>query len=449
MRTLCLNLQTQQGPSCAEIFVALSPRVQFRDPGFIFLDIESTSGLMGGEDRLLEKARELALQLSPSPRLAIADHPAVAQVLSELKPSFISPSGEDVQALRVLPIQAIIHLEGLKAWPKVRQVEHIIAFFQNIGIHHIEQILFFDPPSFRERWGELGLNLWKRLHGREDQSISPLIPDLPLTTYVYFDDPVSLLPLLMPKVNQALRLLFLRIEARGRFAKSLGVRLHCEYSDHQHFVLIEPISPNRDQNLFEDLLKRKLSDLDLDNPIREMEIEIVDTPEKIQQMDFFAPRDLSEDRWKRLISFARQAQIEVGFLEVQPKHFPEESFALKSNWPQVFSQGDVVDRIDEAIQIKSVYAKGLLKAPRPTLILDDPLPLTAQEFSQYRKLSFFPLERIDASWWTRLKSANAEKQRSNLGKHRDYYFALSEEGQLVWIYQDRETKGFYLHGYFD
>lgn len=403
---------------------------------------------MGGEDRLLEKAKALALQISPACRWAIADHPAVAQVLSELQPGLISPEGEDVQSLRSLPIQALRHLEGLKAWPKIRQVEHIIMFFQNIGIHHIEQILFFDPPSFRERWGELGLSIWKRLHGREDQSLSPLIPDLPLTTYAYFDDPLSLLPLLMPRISQSLRLLFLRIEARGRFAKSIGLRLHCEYSDHQHFLMVEPVSPSRDQNLFEGLIEKKLSELDLENPIREFEIEISDVPEKIQQMDFFAPRDLSEDRWKRLISFARQAQIEVGFLEVQPKHFPEESFELKSDWPAVFSQDDIVERIEEAIQVKSVYAKGLLKAPRPSLLLEEPLPLTAEQFGQYRKLSFFPLERIDASWWARLKP-NADERKTHWGKYRDYYFALSEEGQLVWIYQDRETKDFYLHGYFD
>lgn len=444
MRTLCLNLQIQQGPSCAEIFVALSPRVQFRDPGFVFLDIESTSGLLGGEDRLLVKALDLAAQISTAPRAAIADQPAVAQVLSELRPGFISPEGEDVQALSLLPIQALIHLEGLKAWPKARQVEHVISFFQNIGIHHIEQILLFDPPSFRERWGELGLSLWRRLHGREEQTISPLIPTLPLTTYAHFDDPISLIQLLMPRLSQALRLLFLRIEARGRFAKSIGLRLHCEYSDHQHFLMIEPVSPSRDQNLFEDLIERKLSEIDLENPVREIEIEILDTPEKIQQMDFFEPRDLTEDRWKRLISFARQAEVEVGFLEVQPKHFPEDSFDLKSDWPTVFSQGDVVEKIEEAIQVKSVYAKGLMKAPRPTLLLEKPLALSQREFSQYRKLSFFPLERIDASWWERLKNKEAK-----LGQHRDYYFALSEEGQLVWIYQDRESKGFYLHGYFD
>jgi protein ImuB len=438
---------TPHEPSCAEIFVALSPRVQFRDPGFIFIDIESTSGLLGGEDRALKKAFELASALSSEVTGAIADHPAVAQVLAAHRSGFISPDGCDFQTLKTLPIVCIKDLEGLKSWPRIRQVEHIISFFQNIGIQFIEQILFFELPSFRERWGEMGLTLWKRLHGREEQTISPLIPCLPLTTYGYFDDPISMVQLLMPRLSTALRTLFLRIEARGRFVKSMGIYLHCEYSEHKHFFSIEPVSPGRDQQLFEDLLERKLSETDLQNPIREFEIELFDMPEKTQQLDFFEPRDLTEDRWKRLISFARQAQVEVGFLEMQPKHFPEDSFELKSDWPTVFSGVDVIEKRDQAIQVKAVHSKGLLKAPRPTLLLEEPLPLSEREFSQYRKLSFFPLERIDASWWAKLRPDPGAIKK--LSKYRDYYFALSQEGQLVWIYQDRLTKGFYLHGYFD
>ncbi len=470
MRTLCLNLHALQEPSCAEIFVALSPRVQFRDPGFIFIDIESTSGLMGGEDRALKKGLDLALEISNEVSVAIADHPAVAQVLAATKSGFISPEGCDFQTLKSLPIQSIQSLEGLRGWPRVRQIDHIISFFQNIGIQHIEQVMLFELPSFRERWGETGLQLWKRLHGRDEQPISPLIPTMPLTTYGYFDDPISMLPLLMPRLSAALRSLFLRIEARGRFVKSMSVYLHCEYSDHKHEFSIEPISPGRNQQLFEDLLERKLSETDLGNPVREFEIELFDIPEKTQQLDFFEPRDLTEDRWKRLISFARQAEIEVGFLEMQPKHFPEESFELKSDWPALSTGTDVIEKMDQAIQIKSVYSKGLLKAPRPTLLLETPISLSAQEFSQYRKLSFFPLERIDASWWAKLRPRPAAgkataagnvtsngnagvhiivAKRKPLSKYRDYYFALSDEGQLVWIYQDRETKNFFLHGYFD
>ena len=65
----------------------------------------------------------------------------------------------------------------------------------------------------------------------------------------------------------------------------------------------------------------------LENPIREFEISLFDVPEKVQQLDFFEPRDSTEDRWRRLISFAKQANCDMGFLQIQASHFPEKSFS--------------------------------------------------------------------------------------------------------------------------
>ena len=39
MRTLCLNLQRDVAPSVAENFLTFSPRVHYRAPGLVFLDI--------------------------------------------------------------------------------------------------------------------------------------------------------------------------------------------------------------------------------------------------------------------------------------------------------------------------------------------------------------------------------------------------------------------------
>ncbi len=67
----------------------------------------------------------------------------------------------------------------------------------------------------------------------------------------------------------------------------MDVILHCEYSDKKYPLSIEPVSLTRDQELYEDLLEKKLSKIILENPIREFEISIFDVPEKIQQLDFF------------------------------------------------------------------------------------------------------------------------------------------------------------------
>ena len=442
MRTLCLHFsnQAQDLAALAEVFVALSPRVQARDPDFIFADIESTAGLLGGEHRTLELARQLATSAQVEVKAAIADHPAVAQALL-FQGISISPAGEDQKTLGQLAPEALLQLEGLKEWPQRRHIEHVIGFFKMLGVHSLQEIFAFPQSHFRERWGDLGITLWKRLHAQDEQVISPLIPEQPFTAYRYFDNPISMSDLLMTEIHPSLQFLFLRLSGLGRFARRLDLIFHCEYSSHRHAVAIEPVSPNRDQKLFEDLLSQKLDNLDLENPIREFEAHLFDVPEKIQQMDFFEPRDASEDRWQRLISFAKQGEIEMGFLEPLPKHFPEESFHLKADWPEILASTDFIERDNEAIQIKSVYAKNLMNSPRPTLLLKKPQLLSRGQLKHYRKMTFFPSERIQASWWARLQNPKST--------NRDYYFALSLQGELVWIYQERESKEFYLHGYFD
>lgn len=440
MRTLCINLKTPQESSSAEAFLLLSPRVQFRFPHFIFVEIESTQHLFGGERATLEKALAMAMPFSSEASVAIADTPAAAQVLAKWRPHFIAPRGKEQEAFRGLGLDALKDLEGLQPWAQKRPLEHMISFFHTLGVHGLEDVLNFRLNSLRERWGDLGVLLWNRLHSQDLQVISPLVPRDPLVGYGYFDDPIGAVPLLMARLKSPLDILFARLTGLARYAHKIELILHCEYSEKKYNLCIEPISPSRDQGLFEDLLQKKLSQMTLDNPVREFEITLFDVPEKVQQLDFFEPRDNTEDRWRRLISFAKQSNCEMGFLQMEASHFPEQSFRFVTDWPEDFKAQDLVEHQNDAIQVKSVYAKGLSASPRPSLLLEKPQALNAFEVQQLRFVSSLPSERIESSWW---------KISAQDLKNRDYFFALSQQGQLLWVFKDRINSQVYLHGYFD
>jgi protein ImuB len=436
MRILCLNLKQTLEASCADIFLKFSPRVQFRYPHYVFIDIESTAGLFGGELQILKKALELARTIAPSATGAIADTPPVAQVMVHHQPFAIAKPGEEFKVMSKLPIAALCELEGLEPWSKRRPIEHIVNFFRVMGMEWMEEVYHFQEASFRERWGDAGILLWKRLHGQDFQVISPLMSQDPLTGYAYFDDPVSLIPVLMQKMKPQLDFLFLRVEGLARFVQKMEITFFCEYSEKRHHIQVEPVSPSRDRKLFEDLFLQKLDKLDLENPVREFEVQIYDVVEKVQQLDFFQPRDSSEDRWRRLISFAQQAEIEMGFLQIEPSHLPETSYSFKTDWPKEFSPKNLVEWSDDAIQVKSVYSKGLSQSPRPSLLLKEPMRLSQIMIETLKVLTRFPTERIESSWWKK-------------SQERDYYFAISRKGQLLWVFQDLQTENYYLHGYFD
>ena len=167
MRILCLNLKQAQEASCAEVFLKFSPRVQFRYPHYVFIDIESTSALFGGENQILKQAVELARRISPEATGAIADSCSVAQVMVNHKPFDISKPREDAKNIGRLPLMALRDLEGLEPWRGKKGIDPVIQFLQSLGMDWIEDLFHFQEASFRERWGDLGVTLWRRLQGKE------------------------------------------------------------------------------------------------------------------------------------------------------------------------------------------------------------------------------------------------------------------------------------------
>lgn len=439
MRVLCLNLKTLQEPSLLDAFVVISPQVQFRYPCYVFINITSTLHLFGGEAKCLQKALDIAQHFSADTTAAIADNAALAQMFSKWRPNFIQEA-RDKNIYKNLSLDALKELEGLIPWEKPSVIDHIISVFHSLGFHSPEDIYQLQLSSLKERWGNYGTTLWNRLHFQDLQVISPHHPSSPFLGYSYLEHPLATAPLLFQHLQLQLTPLFLRLEGLNRFCQKMTVTLYCEYSDRSYILAIEPVSPGRNQVLFEDLLYKKLEKLDLENPIKEFEIQIFDTPEKIQQLDFFEPRDLKEEKWKRLISFMQQAECKIGFLEIQPSTYPEDSYQFVSDWPTEFTPKDEILQKDEALMVKTHHSKSINQSPRPSLLLEEPLLLNSYETNKLHFLTNFPVERIESQWW---------KSQPQKIKNRDYFFAYTSQGQLLWVFKDRTNSQVYVHGYFD
>jgi protein ImuB len=77
--------------------------------------------------------------------------------------------------------------------------------------------------------------------------------------------------------------------------------------------------------------------------------------------------------------------------------------------------------------------------PRPVWLLDKPLPLLGQEACQLQQGSCMTEqgpERIESGWW------------DGKGVTRDYYVMRQRHGARLWVFQERRTKLWYLHGVF-
>lgn len=436
MRTLCLCLQQDVAPSVAENFLTFSPRVHYRAPGLVFLDIASTAKMFGGEQRLLNEALHVSREFFPDAVGAIADTPWGAQALTAEKPNSISLPTRELTDLGSAPLARLHQLEGLIAWRSTDEVEDIVDFFHMLGIHHLNEIRKFQVDSFRERWKETGTLIWKRLHGLDKQVISPLLPSEALQDYIHLDFPVSLLPFLLHCLEKSLHRMIARLQGRGEYAQKVVINLFCEYSNRIHLIELQPASPGRNLELFMKLLENKLAEVNLDNPIKQIEIEVIPCPERLQQLSFFEPRVSDRDKLQQLVSVFHQSSLTTGFLRFKDEILPEESWSVT---PEFEDYEPIIDSVaieGQSFQVRPAYSFSLSRAPRPSRLLKKPKPLSKREMERFQLVSAQPIERLEDGWW--------ESSRG-----RDYYFALSPKGEFVWIYYDRIENQHYLHGYFD
>ena len=83
----------------------------------------------------------------------------------------------------------------------------------------------------------------------------------------------------------------------------------------------------------------------------------------------------------------------------------------------------------------------LLGAPEPidviSIIPDGPPLRMAWQRENARVVRSWGPERIETGWW---RTEDVE---------RDYYRAEWEDGTHVWIYRDRRSGRWFLHGFFD
>ena len=436
MRTLCLNLQRDVAPSVAENFLPFSPRVHYRAPGLVFLDISSTAKMFGGERALLNEAVQVSKEFFPDTVAAVSDSPWGAQALTVEKPNAISLPTFELNDLSSAPLSRLHQLEGLIAWRSTDEVEDIVDFFHMLGINRMSEIRKFQVDSFRERWQQTGTLIWKRLHGLDKQIISPLLPTEALQDYVFLDFPISLLPFLLHCLEKSLKRLMARLQGRGEYAKKMVISLFCEYSDKIHMIELEPASPSRNLELYMKLLENKLAEVALDNPIKQIEVEIIPCPEKVQQLSFFEPRVSDSEKLQQLVSVFHQASITTGFLRPRDEILPEESWRVTPEFEDYEPIEDKVEVEGHSFKIAPAYSTTLSQAPRPSRLLKKPRALSQRELERFQFLSSQPIERLEDSWW--------ESSRG-----RDYYFALSPKGEFVWIFHDRIENQHYLHGYFD
>lgn len=185
-----------------------------------------------------------------------------------------------------------------------------------------------------------------------------------------------------------------------------------------------------------DVLDEKLSRLELPAPVRGMELISGSLqPLSADSLDAFAGLrgvgGRSPDTAPQLVERLRARLGEHAVYGVRSiaEHRPEAA------WQRVHEL-----RLTSAANVGDVRVGGVRATdmPRPVWLLDAPVLLsTDQQQSPHGGLILDQgPERIESGWW------------DGKGVARDYYIARPNHGARWWVFQERQTKRWYLHGVF-
>jgi len=385
-----------------------SSRISF-EPSLILLEIGASLRLFGGLEALLQRVTAEAPQLGFELAWGVAPTPMAAGLLARELPTS--------QALDEPALRAVLGQIPLARLTREQDIRRLI---QDIGLHTIGECLMLPRPELARRSGPTLLQRFDRLLGRT--------PD-PRETWQppgHFEQGVELQAEIVHHtalVFPARRLLFsLCGFLRGRGSATQRLEWSLQHRDERPDTRFRQglLQPERDPEHLMELFRERIERVRLEAPVIALRLRVDDClPYAEQSTDLFESNEVGDHSLLERLG-SRLGPQRIRGLGMQADHRPEQSITL--------------------CPPGSGRSGALPRGELPVWLLPEPHPLTVSNgVPQHGG----PLRlegghrRIESGWWDGCDIA------------RDYYQAVSPEGERLWVYQERRSGRWFLHGLFD
>ena len=399
----------------------------------LFLDTTGCTHLFGGESSWAERVHADLTARGFAVRVALADTPgaawAVAHYQSLLETTVIPP-GEHHRALDPLPVEAL-RLPG-----------DMLRTLHELDLRCIGALRRLPRDTLPSRFGPVLLQRLDQASGDVAELIIPEHPPEPLEVRQTFEFPLQD----RRAVHAALQAAVTHL-AEQLTARALGVqRLHCEVA-HQgsgvqppHALTIELLHPTADPRRLLELLDLRLERAPLPAEVTEILIRAEELrPRGARQRLFFDDPDHTASELAALLERLSNRMGENAVLRPQlaSDHQPE----LAVDWTsdlRLPTSSSPSARTNPAHTMRPLC---LLPDPSPvaaTSIIPDGPPIRfTWEGREHVVARCRGPERIETGWW---------RERH---VQRDYYAVETTEGRWFWIFRERTSGDWYIHGAFD
>jgi len=283
-----------------------------------------------------------------------------------------------------------------------------------LGITTVGALLVLPAGGVLERFGPEAYRLHRMAAGQLWVPLEPHLPEEPIRQTLALDDPETDRTRLLFLVKPLLHALLAALVLRGEALAELTLCLQLDGAGRQDERL-RPAAPTLEAVLVLDLVRLRLEAVALPAGVVQIELTAQGVPATREQLRLFTaePRrdlELAHRALARLrAEFGDEAVVRA---QLTDGHLPEASFAWEPLEEVALPQpGAAVPRA----LVRRVLAR--------------PVPLPRRQLPPKLRGPYV----VSGGWWTE-------------AVHRDYYFAETPRGELLWVYFDRRRRRWFLQG---
>ncbi|MEK6675409.1 MAG: DNA polymerase Y family protein [Planctomycetota bacterium] len=406
-----------------------SPVVAVDQPDGLLLDIAGCEHLFGGEEPLAERIASSLEQLGFPCRLGVAPTFACAHAVARYGNQHIDYVSRDRVhvALAPLPVAAL-------------QVEQTVCEALNeVAVEKIGQLYPIPREELASRFGHELLRRLDQALGDVAEHIEPIVASQPIAVAKSFDGPVLHVEIVEAVVRELLSELVAELDVHALGVSLLTIKLRR--------ISVDPVDlslsltyPSRDCRHLWSLIQPKLERVHLGYGVEEIVLQAARTMRLVPDQKELWSHAIGANSKVDGFSLGKLVDLLVDRLGPQavtqalPRegYLPEEAFCRHS------VDGQSVRKME-----------GVYFAARPSLLFARPEPVKVvaivpdgpPAWLEWRgqacvvRSSHGP-ERIASPWW--------EHNRTQCT--RDYYEVQDDAGRWLWVFRNRESGHWFVHG---
>ncbi|MBP7148092.1 MAG: DNA polymerase Y family protein [Acidobacteria bacterium] len=304
-----------------------------------------------------------------------------------------------------------------------------------LGVTTLSEFLELSADGVHERFGDAAARMHRLASGAAWSPLQPLAPEERLAAREELGYADADIERLLFVLKRLLDPLLERLAARREAARELRVELKLDTGRCRHEAL-RPAQPTRAAAQLLDLVRLRLESAELDGKVEELEVELLGVKLDAEQARLFAEqprRDLAAANRALARLRAEFGPESVVRARVRDGHLPEASFL----WEPLAALDEGAPPPARAGDAPPVLVRRIAEKPEPLPsqshhLRDDGWLIHHHEHGAVTKMSGPYV--VSGGWWTR-------------PVHREYHFAHTARGDLLWVYFDRQRRRWFLHGH--